>query len=371
MAGFAPVNMVDNQPDSFWLSDGEPNESNPQQILIQLRENKQWDISSIEISLAGQLSKKEVSAIVKKQKSIIKKAERKIKDTSNITDIINITRKAFTDIFDSIRLLDYANYHPKDIAVYIGRTVDANLPKLVFELKDEHQRLLEKLEKYEKKKAKEKKIEKLNEDIKKLTTKIDDYETYLATCGFNYAGDISVDTSKQQYALEFESAPVTHILLTIKSHFGADKVRLAEVKALTKGPLPAEFDKKDAGVWPNVAAVGFQPSVGWHFLGNIILTVAELLVSVTSLEFMYSQAPVRMKSFIMSIYLLAISLGNIYATFYNQLIKGTRWESGPNYFILWIFLMLGATVVVIIGSMFYREKTHMQDEEGAAEVSES
>jgi len=363
MAGFAPVNLVDNKPDSFWVSDGEPNESNPQQILIQLRESKQWDISRVEILLAGQLSKKEISAIVKEQKKQINKTQSKIKDANNIGDVISIAKKTFTDIFDSIKLLNYAGYHPKDISVYIGRIEDANVPRLVAELKDEQERLQLKLEKYERKKGKEKKIEKVNEDIKKLTEKIDDYDGYLATFGFNYAGDISVDGSKQQYALEFDSTAATHVLLAVKSDWGAGKVRLAEIKALTDGPLPADFDKKDADVWPNVAAVGFQPNIGWHFLGNIILTAAELLVSVTSLEFMYSQAPVQMKSFIMSIYLLAISLGNVYATLYNQFIKGTRWEAGPNYFILWIFLMLGATVIVIIGSMFYREKSHMQDEE--------
>ena len=108
---------------------------------------------------------------------------------------------------------------------------------------------------------------------------------------------------------------------------------------------------------------GASPSIGWQFLGNILLTAAELLVSVTSLEFMYSQAPVRMKSFIMSIYLLAISLGNVYAALFNQFVKGTKWETGPNYFLLWIYLMLGATVVFIISSLFYHEKVHTLDEQ--------
>lgn len=110
-------------------------------------------------------------------------------------------------------------------------------------------------------------------------------------------------------------------------------------------------------------AAGQTPSVGWQFLGNILLTAAELFVSVTSLEFMYSQAPVQMKSFIMSIYLLAISLGNVYAALFNQFVKGTKWQFGPSYFLMLIYMMLGATVVFIIGSLFYHEKTHMQDEE--------
>ena len=354
MAGFAPVNLVDNRPDSFWLSDDEPNETNPQQILVQLRENKQWDISSVEILLAPQLSKKEVSAIFKEQKKKIKKTQSRIEDANDVNDIINITRKTFMEICNSIRLLDYASYHPKDISVYIGHIEDA---------KKEIKEIRSKLERYKEKESIEEQVEQLSEDVNDLAENFADYDSYLATMGFTYIGDISIDPNKQQYTLEFDVAAATHVFLSIKSDFGAGKVRLAEVKALTGDPLPADFDKKDVDVWPNVAAVGFQPNIGWHFLGNIILTAAELLVSVTSLEFMYSQAPVQMKSFIMSIYLLAISLGNVYASLYNQFIKETRFESGPNYFILWIFIMLAATVIVIIGSAFYREKTHMQDEE--------
>jgi POT family proton-dependent oligopeptide transporter len=41
-----------------------------------------------------------------------------------------------------------------------------------------------------------------------------------------------------------------------------------------------------------------------------VLTAAELLVSVTALEFSYKQAPLRIKSFIMALFLLSTSLGN-------------------------------------------------------------
>ncbi|EFA80788.1 Peptide transporter PepT1 [Heterostelium album PN500] len=43
----------------------------------------------------------------------------------------------------------------------------------------------------------------------------------------------------------------------------------------------------------------------------VLLTCAEILISITSLEFAYSQAPATMKSIIMSFYLLSVSLGNV------------------------------------------------------------
>ncbi len=55
---------------------------------------------------------------------------------------------------------------------------------------------------------------------------------------------------------------------------------------------------------------GRQVTVWWQLLAYMILTAAELLVSVTALEFSYKQAPLRIKSFIMALFLLSTSLGN-------------------------------------------------------------
>src|SRR5439155_21426716 len=42
-----------------------------------------------------------------------------------------------------------------------------------------------------------------------------------------------------------------------------------------------------------------------------VLTASEILVSINGLEFSYKQAPLKMKSFVMSLFLLAVSLGNL------------------------------------------------------------
>ena len=55
---------------------------------------------------------------------------------------------------------------------------------------------------------------------------------------------------------------------------------------------------------------GQSVSVWWQILAYVVLTASEVLVSITCLEFSYKQAPLRMKSFIMALYLLAISVGN-------------------------------------------------------------
>ena len=47
---------------------------------------------------------------------------------------------------------------------------------------------------------------------------------------------------------------------------------------------------------------GERPSIGWQLLAYLILTSAEVLVSVTGLEFSYSQAPAKMKSAVMALF---------------------------------------------------------------------
>ncbi|MDD3763081.1 MAG: MFS transporter [Nevskiales bacterium] len=63
---------------------------------------------------------------------------------------------------------------------------------------------------------------------------------------------------------------------------------------------------------------GIVTSVWWQILAYAILTAAEVLVSITALEFSYKQAPLRMKSFIMALFLLSTSVGNLFTAAVND-----------------------------------------------------
>jgi POT family proton-dependent oligopeptide transporter len=56
---------------------------------------------------------------------------------------------------------------------------------------------------------------------------------------------------------------------------------------------------------------GHTVSAWWQIFAYGILTCSEILVSITALEFSYKQAPLRMKSFVMALFLLSTSLGNL------------------------------------------------------------
>jgi proton-dependent oligopeptide transporter, POT family len=56
---------------------------------------------------------------------------------------------------------------------------------------------------------------------------------------------------------------------------------------------------------------GESVSVWWQILAYVVLTASEVLVSITALEFSYKQAPLRMKSFIMALFLLSSGIGSL------------------------------------------------------------
>ncbi len=56
---------------------------------------------------------------------------------------------------------------------------------------------------------------------------------------------------------------------------------------------------------------GHSVSAWWQILAYVVLTAGEVLVSITALEFSYKQAPLRVKSFIMALFLLSTAVGNL------------------------------------------------------------
>ena len=91
---------------------------------------------------------------------------------------------------------------------------------------------------------------------------------------------------------------------------------------------------------------GHGVSAWWQILAYVVLTASEVLVSITALEFSYKQAPLRMKSFIMALFLLSISLGNLGTAAVNNLmvreLPGTTASSGAQ---TWITLPAGTAMV--------------------------
>jgi POT family proton-dependent oligopeptide transporter len=66
---------------------------------------------------------------------------------------------------------------------------------------------------------------------------------------------------------------------------------------------------------------GGSVSIVWQMLPYALLTLGEVLVSATGLEFAYSQAPAAMKGVLMSFWNLAVTIGNLWVLVVNAGVR--------------------------------------------------
>jgi POT family proton-dependent oligopeptide transporter len=107
---------------------------------------------------------------------------------------------------------------------------------------------------------------------------------------------------------------------------------------------------------------GQTPSIAWQLLAYFFLTASEVLVSVTGLEFSYTQAPAQLKSFVMALFLLSISLGNLLTSVINMIAARVGALDGPSYYLLFAALMATAGLAYIGVAARYRGAVHLHDE---------
>ncbi len=95
---------------------------------------------------------------------------------------------------------------------------------------------------------------------------------------------------------------------------------------------------------------GMRLHVAWQIPQYLLLAIAEVLVSVTALEFAYTQAPARMKSAIMGLWFLTFFAGNLLTAGVAAL---NRFQ-GVAYFAFFAFLMLAAALIFALVAWRYR-----------------
>ncbi len=110
---------------------------------------------------------------------------------------------------------------------------------------------------------------------------------------------------------------------------------------------------------------GRSPSVAWQLLAYLILTAAEVMVSIPCLEFSYTQAPNAMKSLVMAFFMLSVAAGNLFTSAVNFLIQTPAGEDllqGAAYF--WFFTAaMGVTALLfLLVARYYRGQTYLQTE---------
>ena len=107
-------------------------------------------------------------------------------------------------------------------------------------------------------------------------------------------------------------------------------------------------------------AVGQHPSISWQFAAFVVISLAEVMVSVTCLEFSYTQSPPELKSLIMSFYLLSIAGGNLFTSIVNKVIQnpdGTVKLQSAAYFNFFAALMFVTALLFIFVAATYRGRS--------------
>jgi proton-dependent oligopeptide transporter, POT family len=115
---------------------------------------------------------------------------------------------------------------------------------------------------------------------------------------------------------------------------------------------------------------GQKPSINWQLLAYVILTLGEAMVSITGLEFSYTQAPNTMKSSVMALWLFSVGSGELLVALVNKwILGGGQKVSAYQYFTFFTWLMFGAAVVFVIVACFYKGRTYLQSQLTPDEVA--
>jgi POT family proton-dependent oligopeptide transporter len=110
---------------------------------------------------------------------------------------------------------------------------------------------------------------------------------------------------------------------------------------------------------------GGSPSMWWQVLAFLILSAAEVLVSITGLEYAYTHSPKSMKSTMSGIWFLVVSFGNLITALVNGLIEDGGWWAknlkGANY--EWFFVAFIAVFIIVflIVSPRLKERNYITD----------
>jgi POT family proton-dependent oligopeptide transporter len=159
--------------------------------------------------------------------------------------------------------------------------------------------------------------------------------------------------------------PLLILLLTPLFYYGIyplveRRIRLTPLRKIGAGMFLAGLSFVLAAWIQQAIDAGGRPSIAWQLLDYLILTSAEVMVSITCLEFSYTQAPKAMKSFVMAFFLVSVAAGNLFTGAVNFLIQnpdGTSKLAGAGYFWFFAGLMLATAALFAVVSRFYPERS--------------
>jgi POT family proton-dependent oligopeptide transporter len=146
--------------------------------------------------------------------------------------------------------------------------------------------------------------------------------------------------------------PVLILLLTPLCTWGlypllARRVEVTTERKLLVGLLLAGASFAIVSYAQACIVAGETVSIGWQLFAYLLLTMAEVMVSITSLEVAYTRAPQITAALTTSFFLLSIALGNGVTALVTKLLSLIGW--GPEavmYFVSFALLPFGSALLI-------------------------
>ncbi len=134
------------------------------------------------------------------------------------------------------------------------------------------------------------------------------------------------------------------------------KTEMTPLKKMGAGMFVAAASFVFVALFQYILDGGTKISVLWQIIPFLVITMAEVMISITGLQFAYTQAPRSMKSTIMSMWLLTVFFGNMITAY---IAKINVFEGG-NFFMFFAILMALFGFVFVWIAKNYKMQNYME-----------
>jgi POT family proton-dependent oligopeptide transporter len=138
-------------------------------------------------------------------------------------------------------------------------------------------------------------------------------------------------------------------------------VKVTSLRRMSAGMVLAAVSFVPVAMIESALDAGIRVNVAWQFIPYLLITMAEVMISITGLEFAYTQAPKSMKSTIMSFWLLTVFVGNLLTAYVSKINKFT----GAGFFTFFAILMGAVSMIFIYSATRYKAREFLISEADA------
>ena len=127
-------------------------------------------------------------------------------------------------------------------------------------------------------------------------------------------------------------------------------IRMTMLRRMTIGMFVAIPAFLSAAMVQRWIEGGAHPHIAWQVIQYVLISIAETMVSVTALEFAYTQAPRPLKGVIMSLWFLTLATGSLLTSLVRS---NVAFASDTSYFLFWAaFMLAGAIAFAIVAALY-------------------